>query len=215
MPTPIENCTAVILAGGENKRMPVLKSFIDINGETIIHRQLAVLRTLFHDIMIITNDPCHYMYLKIPLYGDVYPIRGPLTGIVTALLNSRTEWIFVAACDMPFLDEKIISYMASQRNDWDCVIPLNGEQLEPLMAFYSQRIAYKAEKALLREQRKIQILLSNSKVRYINDSEIKSLCPHERTFINLNTPDDLRLCEEITQREISYKGVRVKRGDSL
>lgn len=191
--------------------MPVLKSFIDINGEKIIHRQLAIIKALFYDIMIITNDPRHYIHLKIPVYGDVYPQRGPLTGIVTALINSKTEWVFIAACDMPFLNEKIISYMASQRNGCDCIVPLHGMQPEPLMAFYSKKTASKAEEALIRGQRKVQTFLTGRKVKYINDSEIKSLCPHDRTFINLNTPDDLRSCEENTKKEISDKGVRVKK----
>ena len=105
--------------------------------------------------------------------------------------------------------------MASQRSGFNCIVPLHGMQPEPLMAFYSKKIAYKAEKALKRRQRKVQTFLTGHKVKYINDSELKSLCPHDRTFINLNTPDDLRYCEEITKREISDKGVRVKRGDSL
>ena len=97
----LENCTGAILAGGENRRMPVLKSFIEINGEKIIERNLKIMQRLFKEILIITNQPEVYLYLGLPLFGDVYDVRGPMTGVLTSLLNSSNHWVFISACDMP------------------------------------------------------------------------------------------------------------------
>jgi molybdopterin-guanine dinucleotide biosynthesis protein A len=211
----VNNCTAVILAGGENKRMPVIKSFIKIEGDTIINRQLMVLKALFYNIMIITNEPQRYIHLKIPLYGDVYPRRGPLTGILTALINSKTEWVCITACDMPFLNEQLLRYMASQTEGYECVVPCNGSQVEPLMAFYCRNSADAMEKALKAGERKIQRFLACQKVKYIKKSTIKHLCPHNRTFINLNTPENIYYIQKKYKLDID-KSVRVKlRGSSL
>lgn len=198
----IENCAGVILAGGENKRMPVIKSFIEIEGEMIIHKQLTLMQALFCETMIITNDPGHYIHFKVPLIGDVFSLKGPLTGIVTALINSKTEWVFIIACDMPFINEKIIRHMASQRDGYECVVPFHDSHAEPLLAFYSKKTADAMEKALKRRERKIQTFLAYQRVKYIDESTIRSLCPYDRIFINLNTPDDLTFLKKEKADEI-------------
>jgi molybdopterin-guanine dinucleotide biosynthesis protein A len=50
----IKSCTGVILAGGENRRMPVTKAFIRINGKRIIETNVKIMESLFQDIFIVT-----------------------------------------------------------------------------------------------------------------------------------------------------------------
>ena len=125
----IKNCTGVILAGGENKRMPVLKAFIEVDGEKIIERNLKIMKQLFKETFIVTNQPELYLYLKTHLLGDVYDIRSPMTGIFTSLLNSLNNWVFISACDMPFINGELIKYMASKRDNYDAVVPKYNETL--------------------------------------------------------------------------------------
>jgi molybdopterin-guanine dinucleotide biosynthesis protein A len=115
----IKDCTGVILAGGENTRMPVLKAFIKVNGKPIIEKNITLIQQLFEKTFIVTNQPSDYSNLGTPLLGDVHDIRGPMTGIFTSLLNSPTPWVFISACDMPFINKDLINYMHSQRNGFD------------------------------------------------------------------------------------------------
>jgi molybdopterin-guanine dinucleotide biosynthesis protein A len=132
MDTYIQQCTGVILAGGENRRMPVRKAFIEVEGEKIIDRNLRVLKRLFEEIIIVTNEPEHYAYSGAQLLGDIYDIRGPMTGLLTALFNGKNRWVFVSACDMPFISESLIRYMASKRSKYDAVVPTMKGGPEPL-----------------------------------------------------------------------------------
>ena len=79
MDTYIKQCTGIILAGGENRRMPVRKAFIEVEGQKIIDRNLSVLKRLFEEILIVTNEPGQYAYSGAQLLGDIYDIRGPMT----------------------------------------------------------------------------------------------------------------------------------------
>ncbi|MBI5666190.1 MAG: molybdenum cofactor guanylyltransferase, partial [Nitrospirae bacterium] len=145
----IKDSTGVILAGGENTRMPVLKSFIEVRGQKIIERNIKITRQLFKEVFIVTNQPEYYSYLGATLFGDVYNTRGPMTGIFTALLNSSSNWVFISACDMPFINMELIAYMALKRDNVDIVAPVTNDKPEPLFAFYSRRLLGAMEEAVL------------------------------------------------------------------
>lgn len=196
------NCTGVILAGGENRRMPVLKAFIEVEGQKIIERNLDIMKQCFKNIFIITNQPEKYSYLNVPMLGDAYNVRGPMTGIFTALLNSPDRWIFVSACDMPFINSQVIKYMASKRSGFDAIIPISSlpsstkakaekDYTEPLFAFYSTRLLPALERAVNSNNRSLRDFLKNKRVQYISTGQIKELDNSSKSFINLNTPEDI------------------------
>jgi len=191
MKSIVKDCTGVILAGGENLRMPVLKAFIKINGEKIIERNLKIMRQLFKEIFIVTNQPELYLYLKTHLLGDVYDIRGPMTGIFTSLLNSSNKWVFVSACDMPFINGELIKYMASKRDNYDAVVPMQKNKIEPLFAFYSKQLMPSMEKAIFSNKTGSKDFLRDKRVKYIFNREIKGIDAKAMSFINLNTLKDV------------------------
>jgi molybdopterin-guanine dinucleotide biosynthesis protein A len=214
--TFLTECTGVILAGGENRRMPVLKGFIEVGGKKIIERNLNIMKRLFNEVFIITNQPEHYIHLGVPLFGDVYNTRGPMTGVLTALMNSSSRWIFVSACDMPFINPGLIRFMASERyhpaclsildkkhkrglmvtpqpDVYDVVVPVVHHRAEPLFAFYSKRVLNSLEQFIHSGKKSIKdfLLNHNKRVKYITSDEIKDIDPEARSFINLNTPEDI------------------------
>ena len=207
MNNPLKDCTGVVLAGGENTRMPVLKAFIEVCGESIIQRNIRIMERLFREVFIVTNQPEVYSSLNTLMLGDVYDIRGPMTGIFTALLNSSNKWIFVSACDMPFINEQLIQFMASKRENHDAVLPESflpsppphsgGQKgrkrraTEPLFAFYSTKLLKPFEGALLGGSRSLKDFLDNKRVKYITKKEINNFDAAAESFINLNTPQDI------------------------
>jgi molybdopterin-guanine dinucleotide biosynthesis protein A len=186
----INDCTGVILAGGENTRMPVLKAFIKVKGTPIIERNLALIQQVFQETLIVTNQPSDYSHLGVSLLGDIYDIRGPMTGILTSLLNSPAPWVFISACDMPFINRDLILYMYSQKTGFDAVVPASKGKAEPLFAFYSKKLLSSMEKSLLSGRRGLKDFLKDKKVKYISASEARRFDPGTRSFINLNTPED-------------------------
>jgi molybdopterin-guanine dinucleotide biosynthesis protein A len=187
----IKDCTGAILAGGENTRMPVLKSFIEVGGQKIIERNMKITRQLFKEVFIVTNQPEYYSSLGAPLLGDVYDTRGPITGIFTALLNSSNNWVFISACDMPFLNKELIEYMALKRDNADIVAPLIKDKPEPLFAFYSKRLLGAMEKAVLTGRKSLRDFSRNKRVQYITIKEIRKIDACAASFVNLNSPEDV------------------------
>lgn len=67
--------TGIILAGGKSLRMGENKSLLKIGYKTIIGRIVELMKSIFKDIILITNTQLEYSFLQIPLYEDIYKGR--------------------------------------------------------------------------------------------------------------------------------------------
>jgi len=103
---------------------------------------------------------------------------------------------------MPFINSSLIRYMASKRSGTDAVVPLLSVQPfsgnrdlrtrpEPLLAFYSAALIHDMEKALLNRKRSMTNFLHSKSIQYVKMDEIREYDPDMRSFINLNTPEDV------------------------
>lgn len=184
--------TGVILAGGKNTRMGENKAFLSINGERLIDRTFRVCKSLFSEVLLVTNTPRSYLDLNLTIATDIEAGKGPLMGIYTGLLLARSPYIFVVACDMPFLNPEFIKYMMAAHRGEDIVVPRSTGGFEPLHAIYSKRLQRPIKKLLDEGRLKITDFYEGSKKRVIEENEISLFPPGDRMFFNLNRPEDLK-----------------------
>jgi len=182
--------SGIILAGGENRRMAANKAFLKLGGRPLIERTLEVFKALFKDIIIVTNEPELYVQYDVTLAGDLVKKKGPLSGIYSGLLNSGNDYSFVAACDMPFLNSALISFMMKSADGSDMVVPRLKGLAEPLHAIYSRSCLKVIEKQLRDGKRSLRDFLRGCEVRYIEEEDIVKIDPEMKSFININTAED-------------------------
>ena len=182
----------IILAGGENRRMGTDKAFLDIDGRPMIEHILDVFSTLFKRTIVVTNTPDRYRNYDVEVTCDALDIRGPLTGIYSGLLKSTDEYNFVVACDMPYLNPRLISYMGEIAAGQDAVVPQFNGFLEPLHAVYRRELLTAIEAQIRKQDRRIRGLFDHIQVRYITEEEIVRFDPLKRSFRNLNTPKEYK-----------------------
>jgi molybdenum cofactor guanylyltransferase len=194
--------TGIILAGGESRRMGTDKALLDINGRPLIELILEVFAGLFKKTIIVTNTPDRYRMYGVELTHDVLDIRGPLTGIYSGLLRSNDEYNFVAACDMPFLNPRLIEYMGTVAAGHDAAVPQFDGFLEPLHAVYRKGILPTIEMQARKQDRRIRGIFDHIRVRYVTGEEIVRYDPLKRSFRNLNTPKEYKeaLCSDLECR---------------
>ena len=183
---------ALILAGGENKRIPVTKGFLRINGRCIIETNLELLRGVFDRVMISTNDPERYFSLGAPMVGDVVSDRGPMTGIFSTLIARDCTEVFVTACDMPFINVILIERMVGRWDSrkWDAAVPVFEGKPQPLPGIYSRKIVKKIEESIQRGRRSLWDFLREINVHYLSEEEVRSIDREGRSFVNINTLED-------------------------
>ncbi len=197
---PFSDIAAILLAGGASRRMGgENKAFIKINGKTIIQREIEILEPLFDRIIIITNNFDHYSCLGKPMVADIKPGHGSLGGIFTGLNCCSTEYGFIFACDMPFLNQEVISYICKRSWGHDITIPRIGGYLEPLHAVYSTRCIPFIEKLMQRGHLKIKKFFNKVDMLEIEEQELATIDPCLQFHINVNTPADLDKAMEMVR----------------
>jgi molybdopterin-guanine dinucleotide biosynthesis protein A len=186
--------TSIILAGGRASRMEARdKSFLEIDNEPIIKRQLRKLKSLSQEVIIVSNSPDNYKGLKeVKVISDVVPNCGPLGGIYSGLLASRDDYNFVVACDMPFIDSALIQYMHKNAYGYDIVVPRIYNRYEPLFCIYSKKCLKYIKELLDKKVFKISTFFSEVVAREITENEVVQFTSPEKVFINVNTQEDLK-----------------------
>ena len=184
---------ALILAGGENKRMPVIKGFLKINGKSIIDSNIALLKGIFDRVVVSTNSPELYFSFGVSLVGDLGQYRGPMTGIFSTLTGTQFDEIFVTACDMPFINVILVKHMVDMWEEkWDALIPIFDEKPQPLFGIYSKRSIEKMEESMQRGRRSLRDFLKGINVFFIEEEEVRNIDKEGRSFVNINTMEDFQ-----------------------
>ena len=191
------DCCAVILSGGLNTRMSGHnKAFLEIGGRTILDRLLESLRLAFREILIVTRQPELYAGQDLRVVKDIYPDRSSLTGIHAGLVNAAAPFAFVVPCDTPFLQQGIIRLLLNElESELDVAVPFYDGHYQPLCAIYSRRCIPAIEAQLDRDDYKITNLFGGMNVRIVADEKIKAADPELLSFLNVNTPAALVVCQ--------------------
>lgn len=183
--------TAIILAGGQSSRLGQNKAFADIANKTILEREIVVLEKLFSEIIVIANNPVLFKSSGLKVYKDIIPNKGPLGGILTGLSISSTKNNFVVSCDLPFLNENVISFLHSQFTNCHLLIPCWQGQLMPLHSFYSKNCLPVIEDRISQNELKVLAITSHLRTKYIHEHELRPYDSEGRSFFNVNTLEDL------------------------
>jgi molybdopterin-guanine dinucleotide biosynthesis protein A len=167
--------TGVMLAGGQSRRMGADKAAL------IGPRVEAILRACFPAVLVIRDDD--------------RPGLGPIGGLATALRRVETDAIFVAACDMPFLDAALIRELVELLPGYDAVVPQVGEYGEPLHAVYHRRCLPVVEEQIAAGDYSLQHLVRRLHTRFVHRPN------WGRTLTNINTPAEWRAVESERRRK--------------
>jgi len=190
------NLTGIILSGGKSSRMGKNKAFIEVDGVPIIQRIHTLFKTLFSDIIIVTNEVELFKNFEAKIQRDLIPGQGALGGLYTGIYYSSFPHAFCVACDMPFLKGPVIRYLVEKMADYDVVVPRTEDGLEPLHAIYSKNCLDPIRKIMEHKQFKVLDFYPMVKVNIVEESEFRSLDPARESFLNVNTPEELRLVKK-------------------
>lgn len=196
MATQQQHITGIILAGGQSSRMGQNKALMSLGDQRLVDRVVSVLGQVFADLLLVTNAPDLYADLGVPMVGDVWPDKGSLGGIYSALYHMTTPYGLVVACDMPFLQADSLRYLSALCPDHDVVIPDVLGELQTLHAIYSKACLEAIAARLEANRLRIVGFFPDVRVRTVSAAELQPFDPELRAFHNLNTPEDFAAAAE-------------------
>ncbi len=185
----IEDCTALILAGGDSRRMGQDKAALVLDGETLLQRVSAPMQSLFPKVMVSVRQP--RVGVELPQVCDEVAASGPLAGLVTGLAQAETPWLFAVACDMPFITPAVVQGLAALRGQHQAVVPVVDGHAQPLAAFYAKTALKAMRVSLASDDKSLRGMLQKLDVLYVNEVQLRGMDPQLRSFFDLDTPQDV------------------------
>lgn len=174
-----------VLVGGRSSRMGQDKASLPFGGKRLVEHIAAAVAEAAGTVTLV-GPPDRYRELGFPVVPDLRPGLGPLSGIHTALSQSRSAWNLIAACDLPAISGAFLKTLkaAAEVSAADCLIPAGPSgQLEPLCAAYHSRCRDTISLALDRQVRKVTDGLAGLRISTWQ-------VPESFWFQNVNTPEE-------------------------
>jgi molybdopterin-guanine dinucleotide biosynthesis protein A len=184
------NMTGIILAGGKNSRINTNKAMLKVGEEEIIRGIINKFMKLFNNIIIVTNNKRKYEFSGIRIVEDVIPDSGSLGGLYSGLVNSSENYNFIVACDMPFINERLVAYMVENCRKYEVLVPKTANGYEPLHAIYSKRCIKRIKDQLEKENLKITDFYKKVIVKEIKENIVRKYDLNLLSFFNINTNDE-------------------------
>jgi molybdenum cofactor guanylyltransferase len=207
MTTELPRTVGLVLAGGLARRMGGGdKALIQIGGEAILDRVLAVLRHKCDPIILNANgDPARFARYGLPVIADSVPdFAGPLAGILAGLDWAAahapgTEWVVSVPGDCPFLPPDLVDRLHAARAGAGTPLACarSGEWRHPVVGLWRVDLRDDLRHALIVEDlRKIEIWTARHGVAIASWPD-QPIDP----FFNVNTPDDVATADRVAKQQ--------------
>jgi molybdopterin-guanine dinucleotide biosynthesis protein A len=207
-----EPVTGIVLAGGRSERMGRDKAWVELAGRPLVQWVLDALLQTTDLQMIVAREVGKLDTLAVPVIEDRYEVRGPLTGIHAGLKAAETDLCVVVACDLPLVRPELLKLITDLIGLSHAVVPYVGEEtlpsldrtaptrdagLQPLLAGYRRACVDPLESLLRQGSFPTPALVSMLEARILKPVEWRRCDPDGRSFVNVNTPEDVDLAANI------------------
>ena len=188
----------ILLAGGRSRRMGKDKALLPFPGKehtTFVERLATMLTELCDEVLLVARDPTSATLYTLPavwVVTDKVPDYGPLMGLYSGLSAMQAERALVVAVDMPFLQPELVSFLLSQPFPGALLVPVVNAVPQVLLAVYPRTVLPLIEERIRQGRRDPRSLLADANVHYIEEAQLRLVDPELRSFVNVNTPEELR-----------------------
>lgn len=202
--------TGVILAGGKSRRMGANKALMQLGEDSLIGHIIRRMRLVTDELLLITNSPTEYAHLDLPMYADIIPNTGALGGIYTGLTSASYDAVICVACDSPFLEPKLLTYLVSVLGEYDAVMPYTSNHndtqiiLQTLCGVYSKRCLPIIASMLQASELRVHALQEWAHVQSVSPEVWQKFDPEGMSFFNINTPADFDLANSYMRSQITH-----------
>jgi molybdenum cofactor guanylyltransferase len=191
--SPANLVAAVILAGGQSRRMGQDKALLAWQGQPMLQRVYRVATACTPDVSVYTPWPERYDQL---LPNAKFVVEspgggGPLWALAQVWDQIPSQWLWLLACDLPCLDlltlQTWLSQLPQRPTTVLALVPQHAAgNWEPLCGFYRQAARPHLATFLAQGGRSFQGWLSQLPAHPLPIPAV--LAP---MFMNCNTPADL------------------------
>lgn len=203
MSISISDISAVILAGGQGRRMGgVDKGLEPLEGQPMVQHVLRRLQPQVASVRINANrNLAQYASLGVPLCSDaIGDYAGPLAGMHAALLQVETPYLLCVPCDAPLLPADLVRRLAAALTEHtaEAALAVTGagaqRQRHPVFVLLQSALLDSLENFLHKGGRKVEQWLASV---HCVDAQFGD----EAAFSNLNTREEMAALAKSAQHQ--------------
>ena len=177
---------------GKNK---ALLSLPGNQAVTFVEYLVSLLEEFCSETLIVARDRDHardYVFPGVRVTFDETPGIGPLMGLYSGLSAIHTTHALVVAVDLPCVQPALLSFLISQPLPTDTLlVPLVHNIPQVLLALYPRSVLPLVKEQLLQGRRDLRCLLKVAPVQFVEETQLRQIDPQLRSFMNINTPEEL------------------------
>ena len=153
--------TGIILAGGRSSRMGSDKGFLTFKSETFTEHIISALNPLVSEILIV-SDNSDYDIFGLKRIKDKIKNAGPVSGIVSGLEASKTDYNLILSCDIPLITTKVLQQIIESYEEGFEIVQVesHGKSM-PLIALYLKNVKETFKECLQLDERRLRIAVKN------------------------------------------------------
>jgi molybdenum cofactor guanylyltransferase len=184
--------TGIILAGGLSSRMGCDKASLPWGTSDLLHTVLTALAPVCQNLIVVSNVARTITLAGVSVIADHYRGCGPLGGMHAGLAASLSDYNFVVACDMPYVNSDAVAYLADAAAGYDAAVPYIDGYYHPLHAVYHRRCLGAIERLLVAGNYRIIDFYAEIKLNPVAAAELVRFATDLAMLRNINTPDDFK-----------------------
>jgi len=174
------------------------KALLFFEGQHLVSHVVSALESVCQQILVVAQPQQDLSFLGKTVVHDLIPGYGALMGLYTGLKNAPTDRVLAVACDMPFLQPKLLEHLIHVDVKADVVVPKIDGHFEPLLAIYSKNCLGPIEDMIDRAQKCVYDFYPKVRVREISQKELRIFDPELKSLVNFNTPKELKMFSDFT-----------------
>lgn len=185
----MKKMTGILLAGGMSFRYGSPKAFARWRDYYFYEHVFHQLQKQCDNIIIVTTKELLDLFpsdLNVITDMEPYVGCGPLAGTYSGMLTSDATDYIVLPCDMPLIQEKVLTGLLERHEGGITAVELNG-QLQPLVSVWNHEVIEDIGHALDRKQYALQSFLRKQELTTVNASVLSN---DPMTFLNINTSEE-------------------------
>jgi len=221
---------AIVLAGGESRRMGAPKATLEWHGSTLVRRAVGIVaRAVDGPIVVVhaAGQELPPLPAGVELAVDGRAGRGPLQGIAAgmAAIGERADAAFVCGVDAPLLHPALVRFvltaLASGGDEVDVAAPVAGGFSHPLTAAYRTTVTAHLHELLASDRLRARDLVEGSRAVLLDeaallaDPDVAEFDPDLRSLRNLNHPGEYEVARAHPPPEVTVIGWGTVRAATL
>lgn len=197
-PVPLDDVTAIVLAGGRSARFGADKLAAELDGRPLLQHAIAAVTEVAGSVVVVAAPDGHPVIpagaaVGVQLVRDPEPFGGPLVGLATALAATATPIAIVVGGDMPRLSPAVLRRLVASVSPSRPAVHLEVPgRIQPLPMALDAVVARGAAADVLgRGGRSLRELLRELDAAAIPAPVWLALDPSGATIVDVDRPDDL------------------------